>query len=96
MVTDIADHFGRGAKDVTLIHSRPHLMNRFDSHLHDIVMRRMEELGVNVILSNRVKSWGDNELILQDGRRLQADLIVRRFLNATVNRTIARLTLRPV
>jgi apoptosis-inducing factor 2 len=53
MATDIKDRFP--AKTVTLIHSRTKLMNNFHSDLHEIVLSRCTELGINVILGDRVK-----------------------------------------
>jgi len=53
MATDIKDRFTH--KTVTLIHSRTQLMNNFHYRLHEIVFERCTELGINVILGDRVK-----------------------------------------
>ncbi|KAF5337990.1 hypothetical protein D9758_014319 [Tetrapyrgos nigripes] len=72
-------------KDVTLVHSHEHLMNRFHSGLHDIVMERFDELGVNTILGERVvvprKGFPNHlgkefDVQLSSGRSLKADLVI--------------------
>jgi len=44
----------RRKKKVTLIHSRPHLLPNFDERIHEIALRRLEKLGVNVVLGERL------------------------------------------
>ncbi|KAG8865304.1 hypothetical protein FRB96_000194 [Tulasnella sp. 330] len=52
MATDIKEYFPD--KDVTLIHSRAHTMPKFDPRFHDIIKARCDELGIKMMLSNRV------------------------------------------
>lgn len=50
--TDIASvHPG---KKVTLIHSRKQLLPNFDERVHDIAYQRLKQLGVNVVLGERL------------------------------------------
>ncbi|KAJ7583853.1 FAD/NAD-P-binding domain-containing protein [Mycena floridula] len=49
---DLKDHFP--TKQVTVIHSRDHLLNRFHPKLHDIVMGKLKASGIQVILRQRV------------------------------------------
>ncbi|OAA68716.1 Pyridine nucleotide-disulfide oxidoreductase, FAD/NAD(P)-binding domain protein [Niveomyces insectorum RCEF 264] len=53
MATDLKDLYPD--KSVTIVHSRPHLMNRFDVALDKIVQDRCAELGVRLKLGMRVK-----------------------------------------
>lgn len=53
MSADIKDYYPN--KTVTLIQSRDRLMDRFHPKLHRIVSTRFKELGVEAILSDRVK-----------------------------------------
>lgn len=46
-------------KDVTLIHSRNQLLNRFGLKLHEVVMKRSEDIGMRVILGQRAEPVGD-------------------------------------
>lgn len=41
-------------KDVTLIHSRQRLLPNFDIRIHEIAKARLEELGVNMVLGERL------------------------------------------
>ena len=71
-------------KQVILVHSRQHLMNKFDSRLHDIIAERMKELDVQLVLGSRVKlptegyptDVGAFQVELQDGRKIESDLAI--------------------
>ncbi|CEH14929.1 Monodehydroascorbate/ferredoxin reductase [Ceraceosorus bombacis] len=53
--TDIASLYtGKEAKNVTLIHSRKQLLPSFDSRVHEAAYERILELGVNVVLGERL------------------------------------------
>lgn len=77
MATDIKEIYPD--KRVTLIHSRPHLMNRFDAKLHTIIEERAKELGIELVLGSRVKLPKDGfptdgsafDIDLIDGRKLE-------------------------
>ncbi|KAI4756535.1 putative oxidoreductase [Aureobasidium sp. EXF-3400] len=53
MATDIKEVYPE--KDVTLIHSREQIMNKFHPQLDGIIKQRCEELGVKLKLGSRVK-----------------------------------------
>lgn len=53
MATDIKELYPE--KNVTLVHSRKHVMNRFHPALHEIIAERCRELGVKMRLGSRVK-----------------------------------------
>jgi NADH dehydrogenase FAD-containing subunit len=71
-------------KDVTLIHSRNHIMNNFHRALHDIIEARAKKLGINLVLGRRVdvpKEGYPNDgstfnVKLLDGGEIPADLAV--------------------
>ncbi|KZV82503.1 FAD/NAD(P)-binding domain-containing protein [Exidia glandulosa HHB12029] len=46
---------GPHPKNITLVHSRPRFMPLYKQALHDAIMRRLETLGVKVILDDRVE-----------------------------------------
>ena len=68
-------------KDVTLVHSREHLLNSFGEGLHTKVNPAFEELGIHLHLGQRVVSGlgqeGPGELTLKNGKTLPFDLLVR-------------------
>lgn len=71
-------------KRITLVHSRDRFMPLYKQEVHDEVMRRMKELGVEVVLGERpdlgdVKDDKPGEkrtLRLSDGREVEYDLLV--------------------
>ncbi|KIH95059.1 amid-like NADH oxidoreductase [Sporothrix brasiliensis 5110] len=84
MATDIKELYP--AKDVTLVHSRATVMNRFHTDLDAIVRARFAELGIHTKLGSRVVSptvstaaRADGtplEVVCQDGARLATDLVI--------------------
>lgn len=86
---DIAELYNLkdSGKNVTLIHSRPQLMNKFHADLHGVVAQRFAGFGVQTVLGKRVKlpsagkfpafqagQFFDIELL--DGSTVPADLVL--------------------
>lgn len=70
-------------KQVTLIHSRNQVMNRFHSGLHDIIQARAKELGVRLALGSRVRLPSQGypldrtfAIDLEDGSKVETDFAV--------------------
>lgn len=71
-------------KQVTLVHSRERVMNRFHEGLDAIVRKRCEDLGVDLITGQRVvvpeqgfpTDGSRTEVQLKDGRKIPADLVI--------------------
>lgn len=71
-------------KQVTLVHSRERVMNRFHEGLDGIVRKRCEELGVQLVTGQRVvvpeqgfpTDGTRTEVQLADGRKIPADLVI--------------------
>ncbi|KAJ7094620.1 FAD/NAD-P-binding domain-containing protein [Mycena belliarum] len=83
LATDAKEFFP--SKTVTLIHSRGRLMNRFHPRLHTEVMKKLDAIGVNVILEQRVKvppaghfplTGPSYDVELADGRLIHADVAI--------------------
>ncbi|KIJ32823.1 hypothetical protein M422DRAFT_35703 [Sphaerobolus stellatus SS14] len=82
MATDLKELYPQ--KQVTLVHSREHLMSRFHPKLSDIVVKRMNELGVELVLGDRAVipaegfpvGEGEFDVQLQSGRRVRADFAI--------------------
>ncbi|BGP20348.1 hypothetical protein JCM10213_001598 [Rhodosporidiobolus nylandii] len=89
-------------KRITLIQSR-RLMPRFHPALHELVMKRLTELGVEVVTGVRAKlpggeggyeelnERGGSEVELNDGRRLTANYVIH-ALGQTPNTALIRST----
>lgn len=84
MATDTKEYYPN--KSVTLIHSRPHLMNKYHAKFHELIMDRCNELGVEVITNDRVKipaggfpadSSSRFDVELTSGDKVPADFVVR-------------------
>ncbi|KZO94367.1 FAD/NAD-P-binding domain-containing protein [Calocera viscosa TUFC12733] len=82
MATDIKEYYPD--KHVTLIHSRAHLMNNFHPKMHEVIMDRCKELGIDVIVEDRVKvppagfpvGKGEFNIQMQSGKTIQADFAI--------------------
>ncbi|KAF7329963.1 FAD/NAD(P)-binding domain-containing protein [Mycena kentingensis (nom. inval.)] len=72
-------------KNVTVVHSRTQLLNRFHPKLHEIVAARAAQIGVNLVLGQRVKlppggfpvTGPAYSVELADGRKLPADVAIQ-------------------
>ncbi|KAI0050109.1 FAD/NAD-P-binding domain-containing protein [Auriscalpium vulgare] len=82
MSTDIKDYYP--SKSVTLVHSRDRLMNNFHPRLNEIILERAKELGIEVVLDDRVVVPADGfpldgsefDVKLRSGRTLTADFVI--------------------
>ncbi|KZT50416.1 FAD/NAD(P)-binding domain-containing protein [Calocera cornea HHB12733] len=82
MTTDIKEYYPD--KHITLIHSRAHLMNKFHPKMHEVTMERCKELGIDIILEDRVKvppagfpvGKGEFTIELQSGKSVKADFAI--------------------
>ncbi|KAI8270676.1 hypothetical protein K4K58_008504 [Colletotrichum sp. SAR11_239] len=79
MATDLKEIYPE--KEVTLVHSREHLMPLYHTKLDEIIKARFEELGIKLITGSRavIPPGGlasQTSVKLQDGRELSADLII--------------------
>ncbi|KAL1867738.1 hypothetical protein VTK73DRAFT_4023 [Phialemonium thermophilum] len=82
MATDLKEIYPD--KDVTLVHSRDRLMPLYHEKMDEILRARFQELGIRLITGARavVPDGGfpadasGLEVVLQDGRRIAADLVI--------------------
>ncbi|CAL3972305.1 hypothetical protein PZA11_004548 [Diplocarpon coronariae] len=82
MATDIKELYP--SKSVTLVHSRPNVMNKFHPKLHAIIAERSAELGIKLKLGSRVKLPAGGypndgsmfEVELEDGTKIPADFAI--------------------
>jgi NADH dehydrogenase FAD-containing subunit len=69
-------------KDVTIVHSRERLLQRFGPRLHDHVAGKMREMGIHVRLGERPEIVTEERaLLFPNGERQEYDLIVRFLFN---------------
>lgn len=64
-------------KDVTIVHSRERLLSRFRPRLHNYVYKKLEDMGINIILKERPQiEKGKHVLLFSNGKIRDYDLIV--------------------
>ncbi|KAI1623826.1 putative disulfide oxidoreductase [Exophiala viscosa] len=92
LATDAKEHYA--TKNVTLIHSRMQLLNGFDPKLHNVALKTLHELGVNVILGERLgnKAALGDEVSLHTGQKIPCDLLVKCIGQTGATKSIANLT----
>jgi NADH dehydrogenase FAD-containing subunit len=86
MATDIKEVYPK--KSVTLVHSRPRVMNRFHEGLHKIIAERAKELGIELELGSRVRvpqggfpTGGSTfNVELENGKKIPANFAVRHLV----------------
>lgn len=93
MATDLKTYAPTQSKNVTVVHSRTHLVNRFHEGLHDIALSKCKDLGINVVLGNRVvvpeggfpmKTTDEEfDIRLTGGGTVRGDLVVRVSLSSS-------------
>ncbi|KAF6820123.1 hypothetical protein CPLU01_12848 [Colletotrichum plurivorum] len=76
LATDAKDQYPE--KNVTLVHSRDAVMNRFGPELQAGALKGLKDLGVQVILGERTttESPVDGFVTLRSGRKLECDFLV--------------------
>ena len=80
-------------KDVTIVHSRDRLLNKFGKKLHDYVFGVLEEMGIDVVLGARPRlelngGIGAQTMELKDGVTEKFDLVVCPSSASTLNITL--------
>lgn len=86
-------------KKVTLVQSRDRLMPRFHSQFHDIIAERFSELGVDLVLNNRVvipdggfpEDGRTFNVQLKDGSEIETQLVIRATGQTPNNQLLAKL-----
>ncbi|KAH7012365.1 hypothetical protein B0J12DRAFT_586895 [Macrophomina phaseolina] len=63
-------------KKVTLVHSRGEVMGRFGEGLREVARKGLEELGVEVVLGERVVEKGKGGVVLSSGTRIDCDFLI--------------------
>ncbi|OLN95962.1 Apoptosis-inducing factor B-like protein [Colletotrichum chlorophyti] len=76
LATDAKDQYPE--KNVTLVHSRDAVMNRFGSDLQAGALKGLKDLGIEVILGERTTTDTpvDGAVTLRSGRKLECDFLV--------------------
>lgn len=65
-----------GITSVTLIELREHVLPHIDYEIAAAAQNEIRKHGVKLILSDGVKNFGDNELLLESGRKIPYDIAI--------------------
>lgn len=63
-------------KSITLVHSREEVIGQFGKRLKDAARKGLEDLGVEVVLGERVVEREEGVVVLRSGRRVECDFLV--------------------
>jgi NADH:ubiquinone reductase (H+-translocating) len=76
------DHVEPGDASVTLVHSGDRLLPMLDPSLGDYTARCLEKMGLKVVLNQRVRAATARTVLLNDGTKISASLVVCTVGNA--------------
>ncbi|KAF4303657.1 hypothetical protein GTA08_BOTSDO08145 [Botryosphaeria dothidea] len=63
-------------KSITLVHSREEVIGQFGKRLKDAARKGLEDLGVEVVLGERVVEREEGVVVLRSGRRVECDFLI--------------------
>ncbi|KGG81295.1 pyridine nucleotide-disulfide oxidoreductase [Caloranaerobacter azorensis H53214] len=73
---EAAENLKEAGYDVTLIEAMPQIMKPFDYDMVQILHKELYDNGVNLILGDRVSSFEKDTVILESGKKIEAEAVV--------------------
>ncbi len=73
---EVSENLVHAGKKVHLIEKADQVMAPFDHDMAQILHRELYDQGVDLILGDGVKSVGDNTVVLEDGKEINADAVI--------------------
>lgn len=73
---EVAENLKKAGYNVTLIEAVNQIMKVFDYDMAQVLHKAMYDNGVNLIVDDKVNSFGDNIIILESGKKVKSDVIV--------------------
>ena len=73
---ETAENLIEAGHKVTLVQSPNQVLKQFDYDLAQILHKELYDNGVDLILGDRVKAFGENEVILKSGKRFTSEVVV--------------------
>ncbi|PCG98882.1 Pyridine nucleotide-disulfide oxidoreductase, class-II [Penicillium occitanis (nom. inval.)] len=91
LAADAKTHYTQ--KNVTLVHSRKTLLNKFGVKLHGAALEALEKMGVRVILGERIEKHNENDgfVVLGSGTAIPCDFLVQCTGQRAASDIIAKL-----
>ncbi|EJE7235074.1 pyridine nucleotide-disulfide oxidoreductase [Clostridium sporogenes] len=73
---EVAENLKEAGNDVTLIEAMPHIMKPFDYDMAQILHKEFYDNGVNLIVKDKVSAFEKDTVVLESGRKVQAEAVV--------------------
>nr|WP_253677632.1 FAD-dependent oxidoreductase [Treponema sp. OMZ 788] len=73
---EVAENFKLAGKNVSLVEKLPQVMAPFDYDMAQILHKEIHDKGVNLVLGDGIKEIGDNFIVLESGKKLDAGVVV--------------------
>ncbi len=73
---EVAENLKEAGNDVTLIEAMPHIMKPFDYDMAQILHKEFYDNGVNLIVKDKVSAFEKDTVVLESGRKVQAEAVI--------------------
>ncbi|SHJ95562.1 FAD-dependent oxidoreductase [Tepidibacter formicigenes] len=73
---EAAENLKEAGYNVTLIEAMPQIMRPFDYDMVQILHKELHDHGVNLIVGDKVSSFEKNTVVLESGKKINAELVV--------------------
>jgi len=73
---EVAENLKEAGFNVSLIEAMPQIMRPFDYDMVQILHKELHDHGVNLIVGDKVSAFENDSVILESGRRIEAEAVV--------------------
>ncbi|MDZ5253936.1 FAD-dependent oxidoreductase [Clostridium sp. LIBA-8841] len=73
---EVAENLKEAGFNVTLIEAMDQILKSFDYDMVQIIHKELYDHEINLILGQKVTSFGENEVILESGKKIKADAVI--------------------
>lgn len=73
---EVAENLKEAGYNVTLVEAAPHIMKTFDYDMAQILHKEMFDKGVNLIVNDKVSSFEKDAVVLESGKKIEAETVV--------------------
>ncbi|HIG0360754.1 TPA: FAD-dependent oxidoreductase [Clostridium sporogenes] len=73
---EVAENLKEAGNNVTLIEAMPHIMKPFDYDMAQILHKEFYDNGVNLIVKDKVSVFEKDTVVLESGRKVQAEAVI--------------------
>ncbi|MDU4599425.1 MAG: FAD-dependent oxidoreductase [Clostridium sporogenes] len=73
---EVAENLKEAGNNVTLIEAMPHIMKPFDYDMAQILHKEFYDNGVNLIVKDKVSAFEKDTVVLESGRKVQAEAVI--------------------